>query len=70
MSDIRQIGHSDFEEFGKRIGLPPKVIKQDIDTFAATHPLANELLERSFLSEDLKKQYRQAYEYRRKMLSF
>ncbi|MDE5574168.1 MAG: HipA domain-containing protein [Bacteroidales bacterium] len=70
MSDIRQIGHSDFEEFGKRIGLPPKVIKQDIGTFAATHPLANELLERSFLSEDLKKQYRQAYEYRRKMLSF
>lgn len=70
ISDTRQIRHSDFEEFGKRIGLPPKVIKQDIDTFAAVQPLASELLERSFLSDDLKKQYRQAYGYRRKMLSF
>lgn len=69
-TDTRTICRSDFEEFGKRIGLPAKVIKQEIDRFTAEQPLVKELLERSFLSPSLQKQYWMAFEYRRKMLSF
>lgn len=69
-SDTHTISRSDFEEFGKRIGLPIKVIKQEIDMFAAEQPLVKELLGRSFLSPSLQKQYWMAFDYRRKMLNF
>ena len=69
-SDTHTISRSDFEEFGKRIGLPIKVIKQEIDMFAAEQPLVKELLGRLFLSPSLQKQYWMAYDYRRKMLNF
>ena len=69
-SDTHTISRSDFEEFGKRIGLPIKVIKQEIDMFAVEQPLVKELLGRSFLSPSLQKQYWMAFDYRRKMLNF
>ena len=69
-SDTHTISRSDFEEFGKRIGLPIKVIKQEIDMFAAEQPLVKELLGRSFLSPSLQEQYWMAFDYRRKMLNF
>jgi serine/threonine-protein kinase HipA len=69
-SDTHTISRSDFEEFGKRIGLPIKVIKQEIDMFAAEQPLVKELLDRSFLSPSLQKQYWMGFDYRRKMLNF
>ena len=69
-SDTHTISRSDFEEFGKRIGLPIKVIKQEIDMFTAEQPLVKELLSRSFLSPSLQKQYWMAFDYRRKMLNF
>ena len=69
-SDTHTISRSDFEEFGKRIGLPIKVIKQEIDMFAAEQPLVKELLDRSFLSPSLQNQYWMAFDYRRKMLNF
>lgn len=69
-SDTRTICRSDFEEFGRRIGLPPKVIKQDIDMFTAEQPLAKELISRSFLSQTLQNQYWMSFEYRRKILNF
>ena len=69
-SDTHTISRSDFEEFGKRIGLPIKVIKQEIDMFAAEQPLVKKLLGRSFLSPSLQKQYWMAFDYRRKMLNF
>ncbi len=69
-SDTHTISRSDFEEFGKRIGLPVKVIKQEIDMFATEQPLVKELLGRSFLSPSLQKQYWMAFDYRRKMLNF
>ena len=69
-SDTHTISRSDFEEFGKRIGLPIKVIKQEIDMFAAEQHLVKELLGRSFLSPSLQKQYWMEFDYRRKMLNF
>lgn len=69
-SDTRTIRRTDFEEFGRRIGLPGKVVRKEIELFLSDQPLTYELLERSFLSEELKKQYRQTFDYRRRMLSF
>ena len=69
-SDTRTIRRADFAEFGKRIGLPDKVVKQEIDMFAAEQPLVKELLGHSFLSPSLKKQYWQTFDFRRKMLNF
>lgn len=69
-TDTRTICRSDFEEFGKRIGLPAKVIKQEINLFTAEQPSVKELLSRSFLSSALQNQYWMAFDYRRKMLNF
>lgn len=69
-SDTRTIRRTDFEEFGRRIGLPEKVVRKEIELFLSDQPLTYELLERSFLSKELKKQYRQTFDYRRRMLSF
>jgi serine/threonine-protein kinase HipA len=64
MTDIHTVDRSDFEEFGRRIGLPYRTVKREIDTFAAESPLALELIEHSFLSEGLKKSYKLLYQYR------
>lgn len=69
-SDTRTIRRTDFEEFGRRIGLPEKVVRKEIELFLSDQPLTYELLERSFLSKELKKQYRQTFDYRRRMLGF
>lgn len=70
LSDTHQAGRADFEEFGKRIGLPERVIKREIDRFTKENPLVEKLINHSFLSDNLKKQYRMSTDYRRKMLIF
>lgn len=69
-SDTRTICRRDFEEFGKRIKLPGKLIEREIDRFASKNLLVDELINRSFLSEELKKQYRLSMSYRQRMLNF
>ncbi len=64
MTDTHTVDRSDFEEFGRRIGLPDRTVKREINTFAAESPLALELIGRSFLSEELKKSYKLSYQYR------
>ncbi len=64
MTDTHTVDRTDFEEFGRRIGLPDRMVKREISTFAEESPIALELIERSFLSEELKKSYRQSYQYR------
>ena len=54
-----------FEEFGHRIGLAQRLVKRELDNFAAEQPIAKELINRSFLSDKLKKYYWQSYNYRR-----
>ncbi len=69
-SDTRTIHRADFEEFGKRMGLSEKLIKRELDRFASKHPSIDGLINRSFLSEDLKRQYRLSMSYRQQMLDF
>lgn len=68
-SDTRTIRRADFEEFGKRIGLSEKLIKRELDRFASKTPLIDKLIDRSFLSTDLKRQYRLSMSYRQQILS-
>lgn len=65
-SDTHTITRKDFEEFGHRIGLSARIIKRELDFFAAEQPLAQQLIHRSFLSEKLQRFYWQSYNYRRK----
>lgn len=66
MSDTRSINRSDFEEFGRRIGLAKRLVQRELDFFSIRQPLAKTLIDRSFLSEKLKKDYWLGFDYRRK----
>ena len=70
LSDTRTVGRADFEEFGRRIGLTSRLVKRELNQFATEQPLAKELINRSFLSEKLKRYYWQSYNYRRVTLTF
>ena len=67
--DVRFVCRADFEEFGHRIGLSVRLVKRELDFFAAEHPLAQLLIEHSFLPEKLKRYYRLSYDYRRTTLA-
>ena len=69
-AETHNIGYEDFVEFGRRIGLNDRVIKQELKMFQEPAPKAIHLIEKSFLSEALKKQYIVSYKYRCKMLTF
>ena len=68
LTDTHTISRGDFEEFGRRIGLSSRLMKRELDFFAAEQPLAGELIRRSFLSEKLQRYYWQSYNYRRTTL--
>lgn len=69
LSNTRTVQRSDFEEFGRRIALPSRLIKRELDFFTTEHELAKELIDRSFLPEALKREYWLAYNYRRTMIA-
>lgn len=69
LTDVRSVCRADFEEFGHRIGLSARIVKRELDFFAAEHPLAQLLIEHSFLPEKLKRYYRLSYDYRRTTLA-
>ena len=65
LSDTRTVGRKDFEEFGRRIGLSERLINREMDFFAKEHALAKKLIDFSFLSDSLKRNYWLSYNYRR-----
>ena len=67
-SDTRTVNRGDFEEFGCRIGLAPRLVKRELDAFASEQPLVKDLINHSFLSEKLKRYYWQSFSYRRTTL--
>lgn len=68
LTDTRNVSSNDFIEFGRRIGLPEKLVIQEIRRFSAQNDAADALIERSFLSEDLKKMYKSGYHFRQFMI--
>ena len=67
-SDVKTVNRKDFEEFGHRIGLSARLVKRELDFFASEHPLVQELINRSFLSDLLKYSFWLSYNYRRNTL--
>lgn len=69
-TDTHSIGRNEFFEFGRRIGLTDRVIDQDLKLFADPKEKAIGLIDKSFLSPALKKEYILSYKYRCMMLTF
>lgn len=67
-SDTHQISSKEFIEFGRRIGLPEKLVRMEIGRFSTANQAADDLIKRSFLSEDLKKNYLRSYHYRQSLI--
>ena len=69
LSDVKNVSRKDFEEFGRRIGLAPRLVNRELDAFAAEFPMVKELIDHSFLSDALKRSYWLSYKYRRNTLT-
>lgn len=68
LTDTRQVSSDDFMELGRRIGLPEKLVLQEINRFSTLNEKADAMIRRSFLSEKLKKTYLASYHYRQSMI--
>lgn len=68
LTDTRQISSDDFIKFGRRIGLPEKLVLQEINRFTMPNEKADAMIDRSFLSSELKRAYRMGYHYRQSMI--
>lgn len=68
-SDVKSVGRKEFEEFGRRIGLPERLVKRELDGFCVQYQAVKTLVNNSFLSENQKSIYWRATDYRRKMLT-
>lgn len=67
-SDTNSISKKHFVEFGKRIGLPEKLILKTITQFSSSNSKVDTLINQSFLSEQLKKDYKYSYHFRQFLL--
>ena len=70
IDDTHSVTGASFEEFGKRIGLPAKIIEQELNGFRGEKSQVKEMLENSGLPENLTRSYFMGYDYRRRTLSF
>lgn len=70
VDDTHSVGRTEFMEFGNRIGIPESLVRREMERFSQDSPLTDSLIDRCFLSDSLKEQYRQSIGYRRKMLRY
>lgn len=68
LSDTRQVTDADFLELGQRIGLPKRLVEQEIKRFTMPNKKADAMIARSFLSDELKHAYLVSYHYRQAMI--
>lgn len=64
-----KVNGASFREFGLLVGLPVRVVDKELSVFTTKHPLIDELIQRSFLSEKVKRQYRMLYQTKRNRLA-
>jgi len=69
IDDTHSVNRESFTEFGKRIGIPERLVEKELDNMAEEKPMAQEMIQNSLLSEQLKRYYLQSYNYRRFTLS-
>ena len=66
--DTRNVSAESFMEFGRRIGLPQRLVIQEIKRFSIHNEKADSMIGRSYLSEELKRSYLASYHYRQSMI--
>ena len=69
IDDTHSVNRKSFFEFGCRLGLPQKLVEKELNKMAQNYPLAQELIEGSLLSDELKRSYLLSYNYRRFTIS-
>ena len=70
IDDTHPVTGKSFEEFGRLLGLPTKLVASELGFFRAEKPQAKELILASGLLEELAQHYFAVFDYRRKTLSF
>lgn len=68
--DTHSVGSKEFLEFARRIGIPEKMAQRELKRFSEEKSLVHNLIDHSFLSDDLKKLYKQSMSFRCQMLTF
>lgn len=68
IDDTHSVTRSSFEEFGKRIGLPPRLVDYELGVFAEENSDVRSWVEKSDLSDSSKSLYYTTYDYQRKTL--
>lgn len=58
-----------FKQFGLQIGLPGKAVDKELAVFTTQHPFIDDLIDHSFLSEKIKRQYLMLYQTKRNRLA-
>lgn len=69
MSDVHTVDKSDFLEFGRRIGLPGRIVERELKRFQAPSNLMEEMISDMIQSESLRKYFCSCIYHRRVMLS-
>jgi serine/threonine-protein kinase HipA len=68
--DTHSVTGASFEEFGRQLGLPDKLVAKELADFRTEKPQAKELIYSCGLPENLARSYYWGYDYRRQTLSF
>ena len=58
-----------FKQFGLLTGLPEKIINKELSDFTERHPMISNLINNSYLSEKVKRQYLMLYQNKRNRLN-
>lgn len=69
MSDVHTVDRSDFVEFGRRIGLPGKIVERELSHFCASNHKVMEMVGDLVQDETLRKLFLSTFHYRQVMLS-
>ena len=70
LDDTHPVTGESFMEFGRRLGLPEKLVEKELNDFRSEKMQVKQMLESSGLPDNLVEWYFSSYDYRRKSLSF
>ena len=70
LDDTHSVTGASFEEFGRQLGLPAKLVAKELSDFSTEKQQAKELIYSCGLPDNLARNYFRGYEYRRQTLSF
>lgn len=70
IDDLHSVTGTSFEEFGRQLELPDKLVEKELNGFREVKPQVRDMIEDSGLPDNLARSYFMGYDYRRVTLSF